>query len=98
MLLSTASWSINGVRELNVGDNSVRVPTVFGWNWEKFDPMGTYMNPRRRTGFAGVAAIAVNDGTMASSKGSAKVTPTPRRNCLRGSAFFVTIIEISSFE
>ena len=37
-------------------------------------------------------------GTIASSKGSARAVPIPRRNVRRGRAFFVTIIVLSSFE
>src|ERR1700694_1321572 len=47
------------------------------------------MNPRRRTGFAGVAAIAENAGTMASRSGSPSAVPIPRRNVRRGNDIFV---------
>jgi len=39
-------------------------------------------------GFAGVAASAVNDGTMLSSSGNPSVTPTPRNTARREMAFF----------
>src|SRR5215831_18157768 len=48
------------------------------------------MYPTRMTGAAAVLACGVNAGTMASSNGSARVVPTPRRNVRRGSASFVT--------
>jgi len=52
-------------------------------------PIGMKTNPSRRTGAATVAASAVIAGTIASSSGSAKVAPTPRkkrpsRKCLFG--------------
>jgi hypothetical protein len=56
-----------------------------------------YTNPKRRTGLA-VAAREEKDGSIASSKGRAKVTPAPRRKVRRGKAFFVMIIVISSFQ
>src|SRR5689334_10405084 len=50
------------------------------------------MAPNRGTGFAAVAAVAVIAGTMASSSGSARVAPTPRRNVRRGNDCFVMIM------
>src|SRR5262249_38945252 len=55
------------------------------------------MNPRRRTGLAGVVASADSAGTIASSSGSAMVTPMPRRNVRRGSEIFEMNIAFSSF-
>src|ERR1700730_3449593 len=55
------------------------------------------MKPIRGTGAAAVLATAVNAGTIASSSGSPKVAPTPRRNVRRGSASFVITIPILSF-
>jgi hypothetical protein len=55
-------------------------------------PLGQYTNARRLTGRAAVRAAIVKAGTIASSSGSAKVTPTPRRNVRLGSARFVTIM------
>src|SRR5262245_10282666 len=57
-----------------------------------------YTKPRRRTGFAGVAAIADIAGTIASSSGRATVTPSPRRNVRRGNAILLMIIELSNQE
>ena len=48
--------------------------------------------------FAGVAARAVIDGTIASSRGNATAVPKPRRKVRRGRAFLVMIIVLSSFE
>ena len=59
-------------------------------------PIGMKVNTRRSTDPA--AGIAVRAGTIASRNGSAAVTPIPFRNVRRGSAFFVMIIAISSFE
>src|SRR4051794_36839720 len=56
-------------------------------------PLGRYTNPKRRTGLAGVSAIAESAGTIASSSGSARAVPIPVRNLRRGSAIFVTNIE-----
>jgi hypothetical protein len=61
-------------------------------------PIGMNTNPSRRTGLAGVFARAVAAGIIASSKGSASVAWTPRRNVRLGSAFFVMIMTISSSE
>src|SRR5262245_26740991 len=52
-------------------------------------PFGTYTPAKRRTGRAGVSAIAVAAGTIASSSGSARAAPAPRRNVRRGNAFLV---------
>ncbi len=53
---------------------------------------------RSRRGSPGVLASAVIEGIIASSKGNARVVPTPRRNNRRGKDFFVIIIRISSSE
>src|SRR5688572_22758667 len=53
------------------------------------------MNPMRRTGLAAVAARAESAGTIASSNGSAIVTPMPRRKVLRGSDFLLMIMTFS---
>src|SRR5258706_1098870 len=95
---------MKGWSELNVGDNSVSLPSVAGVQYlmgpavAPAHPIGIYTNPRRRTGLAAVAAIAVNDGIMASSNGRAITAPVPRKNVLRPKAFFVIIIALSSFE
>src|SRR5678816_1548739 len=54
------------------------------------------MPTKRFTGCAAVWRIGVCAGNIASSMGKAKVTPTPRRNVLRGMCFFVIIIGSSS--
>ena len=51
---------------------------------------------RYLVGFAAVWLIAVSAGTIASSRGSASVTPMPRRNVRRGSAIFVMIMTVVS--
>jgi hypothetical protein len=79
-----------------------------GESWSRFfspggvqrvwsQPMGMKTNPRRRRGLAGVLSRAVAAGTIASSNGSAMVTPMPRKNVRRGIAFLVRIIAVSSF-
>src|SRR4051794_27000161 len=52
------------------------------------------MNPRR----LGAALLVAADsaGTIASSRGSARAAPTPRRNVRRGKAIFVMIIYLLS--
>src|SRR5215211_156184 len=47
------------------------------------------MKPRRRTGLAADEATAERAGTIASSRGNARVTPIPRRNVRLGSAILV---------
>jgi hypothetical protein len=46
----------------------------------------------RRTGAAAVRAIADRAGTIASSNGSAKVAPSPRRKVRRGNDILVMIM------
>src|SRR5688572_25815312 len=58
-------------------------------------PIGTNTAPKRTTGLATVRCNAVRAGTIASSSGSAKVVPTPRRTVRLGRYFFVTNIAIS---
>jgi hypothetical protein len=55
-------------------------------------PFGTYITPNRWTGAAAVRPMAVNAGTMLSSKGKATLAPRPRRTVRRESAFFERII------
>src|SRR5215831_10385472 len=54
------------------------------------------MKPRRGNGAAAVFTVGVRAGTIASSSGRARVTPAPRRNVRRGSAFLVMIMRRSS--
>ena len=97
MLLSTVRCFMTGASGLSVGDSSVSAPlSPGGVQLAMSDPIGMYTNPRRRTGFAGVCARAVIDGTMASSSGSATVAPMPLRNVRRGRAFFEMIMMLSS--
>src|SRR5215470_12640824 len=46
------------------------------------------MPTKRFTGEAAVSLTGVSAGTIASSSGSASVTPAPRRNVRRGMCFF----------
>src|ERR1700729_2055328 len=55
-------------------------------------PFGTYMTPKRLMGRAGVAARAVNAGTMLSSSGNASAAPAPRNIARREMAFLKTIM------
>src|SRR5690349_4090652 len=55
-------------------------------------PIGMKTKPSRRTGLAAVLTKGVAAGTIASSNGSARVRPMPRRNVRRGMAVFVMII------
>ena len=52
-------------------------------------PCGTYTPPNRSCGFAAVFAVAVNAGTIASSRGRATVAPMPCKNVRRPSDIFV---------
>jgi cytochrome c biogenesis protein CcdA len=61
-------------------------------------PIGMYTNPSRGTGLAGVWAHAVAAGIIASSRGNARAACAPFRNVRRGSAFFVMIMMMPSFE
>src|SRR4029077_15020310 len=47
------------------------------------------MKPRRRTGLAAEETTAERAGTIASSRGNARVTPIPRRKVRLGSAILV---------
>jgi hypothetical protein len=55
-------------------------------------PFGTYMTPKRFTGFAAVRASADTAGTMLSSSGRANAAPRPRSTVRRGIAFLATNI------
>ena len=60
---------------------------VEGFQWLGRSPIGTNTAPNRFVGFAAVCAAAVNAGTIASSNGSARVAPRPRRAVRREICF-----------
>src|SRR5262245_60807603 len=88
-LLSTSRSSLNGASGASVGVSSKAAPSAAGVHCSMTMPFGTYITPNRVIGFAAVFWSAVNDGTMASSSGSASVAPMPRRTVRRGIAFLV---------
>jgi hypothetical protein len=81
-----------------VAGNSKPVPSVFGIHRSRIIPTGWNTNPSRTAGLAAFAmAIA---GIIESSRGSARVVPSPRKNVRRCKDFLVMNIipEPSSFE
>src|SRR4029434_742031 len=78
-----------------VGMNSNPAPSVGGVQPCMIMPLGTYITPKRLTGFAALLPTAVNAGTMPSSNGSASVAPIPRSILRRDNAFLVIIIRLA---
>src|ERR1700722_8900316 len=89
-------WLLNGSSGFRIGVNSKSAPTVFGVQNPGRSPSGTKIAPNRRCGFAAVLARAVRAGTIDSSSGSARVTPTPRRKVRRGNDILVMNMVASS--
>ena len=75
--------SRNGSSGLVMNENSKSRPACSGLQYPGDAPCGCQMPQKRGTGAAAVRASAVPAGTMASSRGSATVAPTPRRNVRR---------------
>ncbi len=82
---TTVTVSRNGSSGLRIALNSKPAPVVAGVQWLGRSPMGTNTAPKRRVGAAAVRTVGVRAGTIASSNGSARVAPTPRRKVRRGS-------------
>ncbi len=87
--LRTTAWSFTGSSDSRMyGSLSGSAPSTCGSQWPGAMPCGKNMPTNRGFGCAAVCASELA-GIIASSSGSASVTPVLRRNRRRGMCFFV---------